>query len=183
MDDFNVILYFQISHDPDLKWTEARLKSGGRLLTGELTIKPLQPRGGRVDNLKAAIIRMSITVVLSSNWGSTSGEEAGLSGRVDGGFKNVALDLTWTRKKGSCLLCCPASENNVAPALEWKVRMRWHWGWDQGRKPDTLPARLQQPPGQKGIVTVRPLPEGVMMIFMPFEFCVPVSLFFFLSWY
>lgn len=139
--------------------------------------------GGRVDNLKAAIIRMSITVVLSSNWGSTSGEEAGLSGRVDGGFKNVALDLTWTRKKGSCLLCCPASENNVAPALEWKVRMRWHWGWDQGRKPDTLPARLQQPPGQKGIVTVRPLPEGVMMIFMPFEFCVPVSLFFFLSWY
>lgn len=122
MDDFNVILYFQISHDPDLKWTEARLKSGGRLLTGELTIKPLQPRGGRVDNLKAAIIRMSITVVLSSNWGSTSGEEAGLSGRVDGGFKNVALDLTWTRKKGSCLLCCPASENNVAPALEWKSR-------------------------------------------------------------
>ncbi|KAI5272756.1 Histone-Lysine N-Methyltransferase Prdm6-Like [Manis pentadactyla] len=40
-----------------------QLKFGGRLLTGELTIKPLQPPGGRVDNLKAAIIRMSITVV------------------------------------------------------------------------------------------------------------------------
>lgn len=81
------------------------------------------------------------------------------------------------RKRRSCLVCCPVSGDNGVPALEWKVRMGWQWGWREKARHSSYVAG---PLGcYKGVFTVRQLPEGVMILFMLFVFCVP----FCLSWY
>lgn len=67
---------------------------------------------------KGELIHLSATVVLSSAWEHPSGKEPGVSDGMDGRSENVDFYLTWTRRKRSCLVCCPVSENNVAPALE-----------------------------------------------------------------